>query len=788
MGKQENYTLTVNKVMDEVGGQRSENHTYAATSSADLKYMLQLAGVIDYAQELPCGCVNDCVCSAQEDVAAQVMPQTSTAYDYEDTFTPNTDMPEWTANSYEKFVNTPASQWPMVFETLTLELIDKGLTKEEAEQKLFNLLDINEHFDYGHGNTLDNQTTVSIKGMNIDRGSLRKFKQNYVQARYSDNPLSNNNEVSESLEDKYENFLREYTNINLKKITNYNIPYGSVFYAGKSGSLTHLIVVLNGQSKKPLERNGNFDMVYSVRMISLDDKFEIKKQENRKMWGSQINRQSNDKLYVGKFLGVLKYPVQSKLDLSSLDLSTLKENVIELTLKSNKNSKGEHLSLSKKKNEYGEYTVKFFVNGKYDDDASYHTDNWDDAVSTFKDMKKRIEMIKEDVSNSFQYKRELQLAAKKYLKDFEKMDTKPTFAMRSIAKSLATKFSKDEMAVRKELEAEISKKKVSEARYRSPSKFKDKTVEDSSFKEDVKNGLKFPYSYLVDKNTGEIKKVKGDTVSSIASNLREKGYKIPGNLNNFEDVLVKKGFKVYTGMSHGGWTLKGWGRRNTPARFVTLEEPYVDPTAKEPVSEAKEVKVLAHFKDSPTTQIVAVPARDKVTRKPTTNIIIRSIEGNTVLMRSAGTDWNKIKQILKDRYESRFKKAGEVIWLVGESEEISEHENYQRYVQLLRDIGFSVYVSRTFGENGWLFEVEKDGKELTVYEPVAGTYFIQGDKTKTKYDSLNSALSTVWPEANSVSESGTRLDPKCWDGYKISNPKTKISPRTGKRVNNCVTK
>lgn len=27
---------------------------------------------------------------------------------------------------------------------------------------------------------------------------------------------------------------------------------------------------------------------------------------------------------------------------------------------------------------------------------------------------------------------------------------------------------------------------------------------------------------------------------------------------------------------------------------------------------------------------------------------------------------------------------------------------------------------------------------------------------------------------------------KCWDGYEKGNPETKISPKTGKRVNNCV--
>ena len=29
-------------------------------------------------------------------------------------------------------------------------------------------------------------------------------------------------------------------------------------------------------------------------------------------------------------------------------------------------------------------------------------------------------------------------------------------------------------------------------------------------------------------------------------------------------------------------------------------------------------------------------------------------------------------------------------------------------------------------------------------------------------------------------------DNPCWDGYKVGNPKTKISSKTGKRVNNCV--
>jgi hypothetical protein len=37
-----------------------------------------------------------------------------------------------------------------------------------------------------------------------------------------------------------------------------------------------------------------------------------------------------------------------------------------------------------------------------------------------------------------------------------------------------------------------------------------------------------------------------------------------------------------------------------------------------------------------------------------------------------------------------------------------------------------------------------------------------------------------------MSEAKTRLDPKCWKGKKIGNPKTKV--KGGVRVNNCVPK
>jgi hypothetical protein len=40
------------------------------------------------------------------------------------------------------------------------------------------------------------------------------------------------------------------------------------------------------------------------------------------------------------------------------------------------------------------------------------------------------------------------------------------------------------------------------------------------------------------------------------------------------------------------------------------------------------------------------------------------------------------------------------------------------------------------------------------------------------------------PEVKDIDEETTRLDPKCWTGKKIGNPKTKV--KGGVRVNNCV--
>lgn len=75
---------------------------------------------------------------------------------------------------------------------------------------------------------------------------------------------------------------------------------------------------------------------------------------------------------------------------------------------------------------------------------------------------------------------------------------------------------------------------------------------------------------------------------------------------------------------------------------------------------------------------------------------------------------------------------------------ITEHENYENYVNDLRKKGFSVYVSQEQSDAGWTFEVERNGKSVTIIEPESGSYYIQHETMSgnlgKKYPSLKDAV------------------------------------------------
>ena len=88
--------------------------------------------------------------------------------------------------------------------------------------------------------------------------------------------------------------------------------------------------------------------------------------------------------------------------------------------------------------------------------------------------------------------------------------------------------------------------------------------------------------------------------------------------------------------------------------------------------------------------------------------------------------------------------------------------------------------------------VERDGLEgpimtrsgkVVYYDPKAGNYYDPDSDMYMSYDDFR-MLDKKGMHKVDEAKKKQRLDPKCWDGYKIGNPKTKMKGNT--RVNNCV--
>lgn len=76
---------------------------------------------------------------------------------------------------------------------------------------------------------------------------------------------------------------------------------------------------------------------------------------------------------------------------------TLKKGVKD----SKKDALGHYFRLDKKKNDYDEFVVKEYVNGKFREEGSYHTDDWEDAVGTIKSIAKSMKMNIRQQGSSF---------------------------------------------------------------------------------------------------------------------------------------------------------------------------------------------------------------------------------------------------------------------------------------------------------------------------------------------------------------------------------------------------
>ena len=83
----------------------------------------------------------------------------------------------------------------------------------------------------------------------------------------------------------------------------------------------------------------------------------------------------------------------------------------------------------------------------------------------------------------------------------------------------------------------------------------------------------------------------------------------------------------------------------------------------------------------------------------------------------------------------------------------------------------------------------KKNKHTDKREPFIKLLKKLGDEKKKLAKELDMKVSGMYKDAEYKGESVvSEDDTPCWDTHKVGNPKTKISSKTGKRVNNCVPK
>lgn len=113
-----------------------------------------------------------------------------------------------------------------------------------------------------------------------------------------------------------------------------------------------------------------------------------------------------------------------------------------------------------------------------------------------------------------------------------------------------------------------------------------------------------------------------------------------------------------------------------------------------------------------------------------------------------------------------------------------EHEDYDSYVEPLRDKGFDINVTEK--DDGTLvFDVKKDNKSVKVMEPETGVYKCEGEEKE--YSSLDAALKSKFDnleESKSITESNELTTLKRNAGILTEEkPKTQNNKKTNNVVN-----
>jgi len=95
-----------------------------------------------------------------------------------------------------------------------------------------------------------------------------------------------------------------------------------------------------------------------------------------------------------------KFVYMGKVNVKPTSCRELRDSIIKtgsMKVKDNDH----YYRLDKRKNEYGEFIVKEYINGKFREDGSYYTDDWQDAVDTIKSMARNEGMAIEQKGSSY---------------------------------------------------------------------------------------------------------------------------------------------------------------------------------------------------------------------------------------------------------------------------------------------------------------------------------------------------------------------------------------------------
>lgn len=150
----------------------------------------------------------------------------------------------------------------------------------------------------------------------------------------------------------------------------------------------------NYDDEVEVERNGHIYKVDYEDIEFLDSKVEdvVGTSKAYEMYLQRLERFKNDKEALEYDLkDLMKTKVLPKDEVEDL-ISKYKHRISNLQDSKEIEDAEYTYKLTKKKNDYDEYVIQAYKNGKKNEDATYYTDDWDDAINTLKLIAKQAKL------------------------------------------------------------------------------------------------------------------------------------------------------------------------------------------------------------------------------------------------------------------------------------------------------------------------------------------------------------------------------------------------------------